>query len=103
MFLYFIQAGGAAGPVKIGHSRNVAKRLEQLQTGNPAPLRLVAACPLEDAAERERDLHWFLSDDRLEGEWFAASELLRNIIVTTLVASIGIVEYAHRFPDGVTL
>lgn len=79
-YLYILQAGDEKGPVKIGHSRNIAKRIESLQTGNPLPIRLLAKVPRTDAAKLERGLHGMLAADRLEGEWFRYSENVANVI-----------------------
>lgn len=103
MFLYFIQAGGPGGPIKVGHSRDVNKRLSQLQTGNHLPLQVVAAMPFEDAAERENNLHWLLSDYRIEGEWFSVSELIKNVIIVSFGESFGLHAFARQFPSGLTL
>jgi len=70
--VYLIQSG-ACGPLKIGFTAcDVAKRLTQLQTGNPQPLRLVASIP--GTKQIERHLHGAFSDLRLTGEWFAADD-----------------------------
>jgi DNA-binding Xre family transcriptional regulator len=71
----FIYAIGVEGlrPVKIGKtSRSVAKRLAILQTGHPAPLKILAAVPVEqDLSRIEKAIHRFLEADRQRGEWFA--------------------------------
>ena len=73
-FVYAIQAGGPGGPVKIGYSRNPWRRLRQLQTGNPAALRLLAAEP-NAIPEDERRAHDAIKSfaEPLNGEWFTAS------------------------------
>jgi hypothetical protein len=74
--VYFIQAGG--GDIKIGFSDNPAKRLAQLQTGQPQRLRLLATIPGD--ARREREIHARFARHRRQGEWFApAPEILRFI------------------------
>ena len=45
-----------------------ARRLAELRTGHPAPLRLVHVVP--DAGDQELALHARLSQFRLSGEWF---------------------------------
>ena len=64
--LYFI--GADEGPIKIGVSQNVEKRLKQLQTAHPHRLRILAV--LVGGALREGDYHARFAEHRLEGEWF---------------------------------
>lgn len=64
--LYFIQS--AAGPIKIGVSNNVAKRLKGLQTSNPHKLTVLAI--VRGGALMEFEYHQRFADHRLEGEWF---------------------------------
>ena len=78
--VYFIQAGGETGPIKIGNSSNVDKRMDSLRTGNHLPLTLLGAFPCHRAATVERELHAALDDLRLEGEWFAFSTRIMDII-----------------------
>jgi hypothetical protein len=63
--VYFAKAGDR---IKIGWSRNVGARIAQLQTGNPAPVQLLAAIP--GARARERKLHTLFAEHRVSGEWF---------------------------------
>lgn len=67
-FVYFIQAGTAGGPIKIGYSYAPETRLAQLQTSMPDTLRLLAAMP--GSVTDERALHSKLRLHRLRGEWF---------------------------------
>lgn len=71
--VYFIQAGDD-GPVKIGYSLNVAKRVVSLQSGNPIPLKVLAVTP--GGPDIEGLFHALFSHDRLNGEWFRWSDLL---------------------------
>lgn len=54
--------------VKIGYSRNVARRLSGLQVGQASPLRLIRT--VDGGAATERWLHRRFSEHRLSGEWF---------------------------------
>jgi len=69
-----IYAIGAMGTswVKIGCTTGpVMKRLQTLQTGQPFPLQVRAAIPVETDAHRiERQVHAFLEAERRRGEWF---------------------------------
>jgi hypothetical protein len=68
VLVYAIQAG-KEGPIKFGVARNPLSRLSTLQTGNHEPLRLVVAVNLKDC--RERQIHYWLREERLRGEWFS--------------------------------
>ncbi len=70
-FVYLIQA--QQNYVKIGFTRDVARRLKTMQTGNPHPLKLVLSFPFDtkaEAMEMERLLHLKLSKWNIHGEWF---------------------------------
>lgn len=67
-WVYFIQAG-EGGPIKIGFTTgSPAARLASLQTGNPYPLKLIAA--VRGAVEVETELHGRFGHLRMVGEWF---------------------------------
>lgn len=67
-FVYFIQAD-ENGPIKIGFTSDDPKRrLNQLQTGNAATLRLLGSIRAD--ISRERQFHSDLAEWRLQGEWF---------------------------------
>jgi hypothetical protein len=69
-FVYFLRSG-ASGPIKIGFTGNTPMaRLSALQTGNPEPLRLLAAIP--GVREDEQRLHERFAHIRIGGEWFRA-------------------------------
>lgn len=74
--IYCIQQG-SRGPIKIGWSREPRLRLEELQIGNPTPLRLVAA--ISGTRSDESELHTRFAHLRIAGEWFSNSpEILRH-------------------------
>lgn len=68
--IYFIR-DTLTNHVKIGHSRNPRKRLNELQTGSVNWLELMACLP--GTAEDEAKLHKRFAKDRVRGEWFAIS------------------------------
>lgn len=70
-FIYFIQAGGSDGPIKIGVSNAPHLRLAELQTGMPNELVLLATRHGNNRAEKE--LHQRFAADRIRGEWFRPS------------------------------
>ncbi len=65
--IYFVQMG-ETGPIKIGKSRGLGMRLDQLRTGSPVQLRVLAQIQAPD--ELETQLHVYFDEYRLEGEWF---------------------------------
>src|SRR5690606_13923580 len=67
--VYFVQRG-ADGPIKIGASSNVVRRLGELQIGAPEEMRLVGLW-IYGGRSGERGLHALNRDDRIAGEWFA--------------------------------
>ena len=77
-YVYFIQGGKY---VKIGYTENpdISKRLGELQTGCPFPLKVIGSIPAN------RSLEWYLHriyrQWRTHGEWFRISAPgLRQII-----------------------
>ena len=64
--------------VKIGVAKNPAARIKELQTGNPIVLKLWLAFP--GGVEEERLLHWWMSGQRVNGEWFLLSDEFKNFI-----------------------
>lgn len=65
--IYFIRMG-KTGPIKIGKSRGLGMRLDQLRTGSPVQLRVLAQIQAPD--ELETQLHAYFDEYRMEGEWF---------------------------------
>jgi hypothetical protein len=79
--IYFIQAG-EDGPIKIGLTNDLHKRMGALRTGCPFKLRLLATTP--GGLLKERALQRTFADDRTHGEWFNPSSAL-----LALIAEIG--------------
>lgn len=76
--LYVIQSA-ITGAVKIGRSSDPEKRLQELQTGSPHKLRLLAF--YEGKGDMEKFLHRMVNRYRLrveKGEWFS-EECLPNL------------------------
>lgn len=67
--LYIIQSD-VTGAFKVGRSKNVQKRLKQLQTGSPYKLKLILE--LKHQGYIEKQLHEILKTHkcRKNGEWF---------------------------------
>ncbi len=72
--VYCIQQG-VSGPVKIGWtSHNPVVRLQNLQTGNPEPLKLLGVIRAVNAREIEEALHDRLIEHWIRAEWFHAHD-----------------------------
>lgn len=72
MPVYFIAANShQLTPVKIGVSKNIPRRLRQLQTASPSPLVLMGWLQSSKPFDLEKELHHLFQGQRLEyGEWF---------------------------------
>lgn len=80
--VYFIQQGNDdEGPIKIGMSNNIHKRLAALQTSNPYPLRLLAV--RSGGHREEARLHLRFRLCHLHGEWFTPIEELFDEITSS--------------------
>lgn len=66
-FVYFVSAG-EGGPIKIGWSQDVERRIEELQTANPHKLHLVGK--LCGTMADEARVHDLFRQHRLQSEWF---------------------------------
>jgi len=66
---YIIQVA-PSGLVKIGISKNIRNRMNNLQTASPFELRLVAYDRTGRYGQREYELHKRFSEYRVRGEWF---------------------------------
>jgi hypothetical protein len=71
MAVYMVQAGDN-GPVKIGLAKDVAKRVQGLQTAQPVKLNILRV--LDGGADIEGALHQKFAHLRSAGEWFTFSE-----------------------------
>lgn len=91
-FVYFIQAGGERGPIKIGYSKDLAKRIEGLRNGNHLDLRVLGICPCIDrnvARENELEFHSLFAELRERGEWFRWSQAVVDFIeIQTSLANL---------------
>ncbi len=76
-FIYFVQ-GECGGPIKIGYTNDIEKRLRALQTGYPDILKLLLAFP--GNPQYEKLVHKQLDKYRLQGEWFKPSPEVMNRI-----------------------
>lgn len=77
--VYFVQAGLAGRPVKIGHAQEMSRRIVSLQLGCPEPLEVLLAVAGE--RELERELHKRFAHLRIHQEWFRADRGLMSCIL----------------------
>lgn len=68
--VYFVESG-ADGPIKIGWSQDVERRIGELQVANAHKLRLLGVVP--GTMQKEGELHATFSHLRMEAEWFQNS------------------------------
>jgi len=81
MFIYFIQAGGTGGPMKIGISKDPEKRLKALQVGSHELLKIIYKKNLGGEAENmELFLHEKFKNFRIRGEWFRPDREIYEVI-----------------------
>lgn len=76
-------------PIKVGYAYDVARRLNDLQIGNPFDLRLAYALPTAGMELTERTIHQHhLAAHHIRGEWFredAAARLAAGFEAGTLI------------------
>ncbi|MGA5823717.1 GIY-YIG nuclease family protein [Kitasatospora sp. NPDC094028] len=82
----YVIAGVAGGPVKIGHTSDLQRRLAALQCGSPVRLETLAT--FVGGQELETALHLLLTDHRIEGEWFDLADKNPVEVVSELVKRI---------------
>jgi len=69
-YIYIIVESPYQTRVKIGKTKDIARRLTSLQTGNPNPLQLYAIKLYPVSENIEAVLHAKWADRRISGEWF---------------------------------
>jgi hypothetical protein len=79
--VYFVESGDG-GPIKIGWTQDVERRIAELQTANAHPLRLIGQVP--GTMRDETAMHARFGHLRMEAEWFRNSpeihEFLRDAV-----------------------
>jgi hypothetical protein len=81
-FVYFAKPVGREGPIKIGVSFDVERRVASLSAQSPVPIELLGK--IEGDADLERQFHREFAADRCHGEWFKWSERLQETIDATV-------------------
>lgn len=81
--IYFIRPVGQDGPIKVGYSNHIERRLAEIGKWSPVPLEIVATLEVPDSgslyaapARLERRFHLRYSEYRLHHEWFAVHPLI---------------------------
>jgi len=64
-FVYVLKTRGR---LKIGFSKHISKRIQQLKTGFSGPVELIAVAP--GGRQLEQELHARFKSERVFGEWF---------------------------------
>ena len=75
---YLVRAENG-GPIKIGRTNNIKKRLGNLQPGNPYKLKCLGTTLVS-----ERDVHVALKAYRIAGEWYEPSVEAETIFGVSL-------------------
>jgi len=76
--VYFLQEEGR-DRIKIGRTRSLRKRIQNLQVGNSDKLKLIAYLP-DQCKEMEQHIHGVCERFRLEGEWFNLQALTEHLL-----------------------
>lgn len=76
--IYFVRPVDRDGPVKIGHSTDIQRRLHQLMLWSPVDL--VVAASFVGSKKIERRIHRALADRHWRKEWFNISDEVRELI-----------------------
>lgn len=79
--LVYVIGNKSGGFCKIGFTRNVHKRIVEIQIGCPLPLEIF--CVVYGTMKTEQLLHKKYKDYRLNGEWFKYEGLLKENIEKT--------------------
>ncbi|MBZ9922214.1 GIY-YIG nuclease family protein [Mesorhizobium sp. BR1-1-7] len=77
-YVYFIKPVGMDGPVKIGCTIDVQKRLRELEKSSPMQLEVAAF--VRGGLGLERKLHAYFQASHSHGEWFHRSIALAHLI-----------------------
>lgn len=83
--VYFVEAG-SGGPVKIGWTQDIERRIAELQTANAHKLNLLGT--VAGTMENEAAVHAHFSHLRMEAEWFNNSSEIHEFIKKGTVNSL---------------
>lgn len=83
-YVYLITEQPFSNIVKIGSSVDPAKRVSQLQTGNPNKLVVTHTAKYIDYESIETLLHDICKDFRVHGEWFRVTTTELNVLIASI-------------------
>lgn len=75
--VYFVESG-EGGPIKIGWSQDVERRIGELQVANAHKLHLLGVVP--GTMKKEGELHAKFAHVRMEAEWFQNTEEIHKYL-----------------------
>lgn len=75
--IYFAQ-GDTGGPIKVGYTRSLDRRIAALQNGSHDRINILGTCPGSEYFERS--LHARFQPHRISGEWFLDCPEIRGFI-----------------------
>lgn len=84
-FVYFVERG-VGGPIKIGWSQDVDRRVTELQTANAELLRVIGKIP--GRMRNEALMHERFSHLRMEAEWFRNSSEIHEFLASVALNSL---------------
>lgn len=91
MPVYFFQAGGDGGPIKIGHAQTpavLACRLAAVRTGNHLDVQAIGVRLDLNGLAAEYAMHKKLAASRIRGEWFSpTSEVMHELALSWAVVA----------------
>lgn len=93
MTVYFAVARAKSDAVKIGVTTNISKREIALDGGVPGGVSILATLP--GGMDVESYLHEKFAHHRLNGEWFAHSEEIKDFIVDVKNGKPGLVPFEN--------
>ncbi len=76
--IYFVRREDGTGPVKIGCTSDLSRRLEVLSSRRQEALTLLASAPATFGDEKR--VHQMLASDQVYGEWFTLSDTVAAVI-----------------------
>lgn len=82
--IYFVQAGGAGRPIKIGISKNLRERMSTLQNGSPEQLNVLLT--YEGTEKEEHEIQNLFEAHWISGEWFKSHRDLLGFILDMAMA-----------------
>ena len=75
--IYAIQAGDG-GPIKFGVAHSPSRRLQELQTGCPQRLKLIAYADVHKSLEKL--IHRYCREANIGGEWFSPTSKVMEMV-----------------------